>query len=99
MKGYVCVVAKRHVLEPYDLPPAERGAFWEDVLFAAQRVAGLLQPIKVNYHIHGNSLPHLHAHIYPRFRGDRFVGGPIDARVEPVIQAPEELDRLRQALT
>lgn len=98
VKGYVCVVAKRHVLEPYELPPGERAAFWEDVLFAAERVARLLQPIKVNYHIHGNSLPHLHAHIYPRFRGDRFVGGPIDARVEPVVQAPEELDRLRQAL-
>jgi len=51
-------------------------AFWEDVVFAAERVARLLQPIKVNYHIHGNSLPHLHAHIYQRFRGDRFVGGP-----------------------
>ena len=98
VKGYVCVVAKRHVLEPYELPSDERREFWEDVLFAAERVARLLHPMKVNYEIHGNSLPHLHAHIYPRFRGDRFVGGPIDARVEPVTHVPEELEQLRNAL-
>lgn len=96
--GYVCVVAKRHVLEPYELPLDERAAFWEDVLFAAERVANLLRPIKINYEIHGNSLPHLHAHVYPRFPSDRFIGGPIDTRAEPMTQTAEELDRLRHAL-
>ena len=99
VRGYLCVVAKFHVLEPFELPPAERAAFWEDVLFAAERVARLLEPIKVNYEFHGNSLPHLHAHVFPRFPGDRFVGGPIDGRAPPVAQSPEELDRLRRTLT
>jgi hypothetical protein len=34
---------------------------------------------KMNYEIHGNTIPHLHMHLFPRFDGDPFEGGPIDA--------------------
>jgi len=94
LPGYVCVVAKHHVVEPFELAGDERHAFWDDVLFAAERLAARLRPVKVNYEIHGNTIPHLHAHVYPRFRGDRFVGGPIDGRADPV---EHDLDRLREA--
>jgi diadenosine tetraphosphate (Ap4A) HIT family hydrolase len=53
--------------------------------------------VKVNYEIHGNTVPHLHAHVYARFRGDRFIGGPIDNRLEPVDNVP--LDEFRRALS
>jgi diadenosine tetraphosphate (Ap4A) HIT family hydrolase len=96
-RGYLCVVAKRHVVEPFELGGRERAAFWEDVLFAAERLASLVRPIKVNYEIHGNSLAHLHAHVYARYRGDRFVGGPIDSRLELVENVP--LADLRRALS
>jgi diadenosine tetraphosphate (Ap4A) HIT family hydrolase len=96
--GYVCVVAKRHVVEPFELPPDERRGFWDDVCFAAERVARLLHPVKMNYELHGNSLPHLHVHLFPRFRGDRFTGGPIDGRLDPVRQSSDELARLASAL-
>jgi diadenosine tetraphosphate (Ap4A) HIT family hydrolase len=95
-RGYLCIVSKRHVLEPYELDQDERAAFWEDVLFAAERLAGLVRPIKLNYEIHGNTLAHLHAHVYARYRGDRFVGGPIDNSHEFVANVP--LDDLKQAL-
>jgi diadenosine tetraphosphate (Ap4A) HIT family hydrolase len=95
-RGYVCVVNKRHVVEPYELFGDERTGFWEDVLFAAERLARQLEPQKVNYEIHGNTLAHLHAHIYARYRGDRFVGGPIDNRLDPVENA--SLDVLKAAL-
>ena len=94
--GYLCVVAKRHVVEPYELNATERSTFWEDVLFAAERLARLLRPQKVNYEIHGNTLAHLHAHIYARYRGDRFVGGPVDNRLDTVENA--SLNELRAAL-
>jgi diadenosine tetraphosphate (Ap4A) HIT family hydrolase len=95
-RGYLCVVAKRHVVEPFELLGEERRAFWDDVLFAAERLARLVEPMKLNYEIHGNTLPHLHAHLYARYRGDRFVGGPIDHRFEPVENVP--LEALAQAL-
>ena len=36
--------------------------------------------IEVNYEIHGNTVPHLHVHIFPRYIGDPFEGGPINPR-------------------
>ncbi|HKT43571.1 MAG TPA: HIT family protein [Gaiellaceae bacterium] len=64
--GYVCVVSKRHVVEPYELPADEMDAFWRECMRVAHAVAELLQPAKMNYEIHGNTLPHLHMHLYPR---------------------------------
>jgi diadenosine tetraphosphate (Ap4A) HIT family hydrolase len=50
----------------------------------AQRVSKSLiaatGAVKMNYEIHGNSLPHLHMHFFPRYRGDRFEGKPIDPK-------------------
>jgi diadenosine tetraphosphate (Ap4A) HIT family hydrolase len=89
-------VSKRHVVEPYELLGEERAAFWDDVLFAAERLARQLEPQKLNYEIHGNTVAHLHAHIYARYRGDRFVGGPVDNRLDPVENV--SLDELRAAL-
>jgi diadenosine tetraphosphate (Ap4A) HIT family hydrolase len=60
-------VSRRHVVEPYELPPLERAAFWDDILFAAERVAALLEPAKLHYEIHGSTIPHLHAHVIPRY--------------------------------
>jgi diadenosine tetraphosphate (Ap4A) HIT family hydrolase len=75
LPGYVCVVSKRHVNEPYDLPPAEQRLFWRDAMTVAQAVASVVSPIKMNYEIHGNTLPHLHLHLFPREPEDPYVGG------------------------
>lgn len=64
--GYVCVVSKRHVVEPFELPPDEMDAFWREAMRVARAVADLLEPSKMNYEIHGNTIPHLHMHLYPR---------------------------------
>ena len=91
VRGYACVVAKRHVVEPYELEGEERAAFWEDVLRAAEAVATVARPAKMSYEIHGNTVPHLHVHLLPRGPGDGFGEGA--AR-----RTPEELDALRAAL-
>jgi diadenosine tetraphosphate (Ap4A) HIT family hydrolase len=98
LPGYVCVVSKSHVVEPFELPPPELAAFWRDAMEAARRVAELERPAKLNYEIHGNTLPHLHLHLYPRFAGDPFVGGPIDSRRATFRRSDAELERLRRAL-
>jgi len=51
LPGYVAVVAKRHVVEPFEMHPAERSAFWEDILTAARALMDLYRPIKMNYEI------------------------------------------------
>jgi diadenosine tetraphosphate (Ap4A) HIT family hydrolase len=80
LPGYVCVVAKSHVREPFELAEAERRAFWDDVDRVSAAIAASLRPKKLNYEIHGNVLPHLHVHVFPRWPGDRFEGRPIDPR-------------------
>lgn len=37
--------------------------------------------VKSNYEIHGNSMPHLHAHLFPRYLDDPFPSAPIDYRI------------------
>jgi diadenosine tetraphosphate (Ap4A) HIT family hydrolase len=83
LPGYVCVVAKRHVEEPYELPRDERVLFWDDAMRVAETVPQSIRPKKMNYQIHGNTIPHLHMHLLPRFDGNPFEGGPIEvARLE-----------------
>ncbi len=98
LPGYVAVVAKHHVVEPFEMHPAERSAFWEDLFTAARTLTDLYTPIKMNYEIHGNTIPHFHAHLFPRQPDDPFVGGPIDSRRTSFQRGPEELDRIRRAL-
>jgi diadenosine tetraphosphate (Ap4A) HIT family hydrolase len=64
--GYVCLVSKRHVVEPFELPTDELDAFWRESMLVARAAAELLKPSKMNYVIHGNTIPHLHMHLYPR---------------------------------
>ena len=78
LPGYVCIVAKRHVVEPWQLPQGELAAFWEDAVAAARAVATAVGAVKMNYEIHGNTIPHLHMHLFPRFRGDPYEGQALD---------------------
>src|SRR5713226_1385521 len=78
--GYVCVISKQHAVEPFDLSDAEQAAFWREAMAVAAALHRTLQPIKMNYEIHGNTLPHLHMHLFPRQPGDAFIGRPIDLK-------------------
>jgi diadenosine tetraphosphate (Ap4A) HIT family hydrolase len=97
LPGYVCLVSKTRLREPYQLPEPERRAFWRDVDDVAAALDSGLRPSKLNYEIHGNTIPHLHLHLFPRYRGDRFEGRPIDAReTEP--RSERDMASLREAV-
>jgi diadenosine tetraphosphate (Ap4A) HIT family hydrolase len=98
LPGYVAVVAKRHVTEPYDLDDDEGHAFWDAVMKVAERLRAATGARKMNYEIHGNTIPHLHLHLYPRFSDDPFQGRPIDGGSRSFHRTDAELDRLRGAL-
>ena len=99
LPGYVLVVCKHHVIEPFELPPEAGARYWADCMRAAAAVASLLRPVKTNYEIHGNTVPHLHMHIFPRFVGDPFESGPIDPYGVPRYRrSPEEREALRAAI-
>jgi len=81
--GYCMLVCKKHVREPYDLPKEERVAFLEDMMRAAQAIERVFNPIKMNFEILGNAIPHLHCHIKPRYYGVAAPGRPIHPDAHP----------------
>ena len=96
--GYVCLVSQTHAVDLHDLPEALASAFMRDARKVSMAVASVTKAVKINYEIHGNTIPHLHMHFFPRYRGDQFEGQPINPRlvVQPVY-APGEFERSRDA--
>ncbi len=95
---YMCVIAKRHVVEPFELDEPEMSAFWSESMSVAAALNELVRPLKMNYEIHGNTLPHLHLHLFPRLAGDPFEGRPIDGRSSAFERSIEDIERLRAAV-
>jgi diadenosine tetraphosphate (Ap4A) HIT family hydrolase len=76
-RGYTLVIWRgRHVVEPYELTEHEASAYWREVLTVARALATHYQPIKMNYQTLGNTVPHLHTHLLPRFVEDPAPGRP-----------------------
>jgi diadenosine tetraphosphate (Ap4A) HIT family hydrolase len=99
LPAHACVVAKRHVAEPFELDEPERSAFWTESMSVAAALSDLVQPSKMNYEIHGNTIPHLHLHLFPRFAGDPFQDRPIDGRSTAFERSREDIARLRAAVS
>src|SRR5277367_4056058 len=96
--GYVCLVSRSHAVELHDLPEEGAAAFMRDARRVSRALAAATGAVKLNYEIHGNSLPHLHMHFFPRYRGDRFENQPINPRlVKNSVYSAGEFDRIRAA--
>ena len=97
--GYVCLVSQTHAVELHDLPDRAASAFMRDARRVSAAVSTATGAVKINYEIHGNSVPHLHMHFFPRYRGDQFEGQPINSRlvVQPVY-TPGEFERIRSVV-
>ena len=69
--GYAIVVFRgRHAADPIDLTLQETAAFWADVGAAARAIYAVFGPCHLNYQILGNAMPHVHAHLVPRYLDD-----------------------------
>ena len=76
-RGYSIVVWRgRHIAEPTELSREEAAQYWLEVVEAGRRIERYLGPVKLNYDILGNALPHLHAHVVPRYADDPKPGWP-----------------------
>ena len=76
-RGYTVVIWRgRHVAEPTELSAEEAAQYWLEVLEAGRRIERALEPVKLNYDVLGNMLPHLHTHVIPRYADDPKPGWP-----------------------
>jgi len=67
-------------------------------MLVARALSTEIRPRKMNYEIHGNTIPHLHLHLFPRFENDPFAGRPIDGTARLFERSPADLERIRKAI-
>lgn len=93
-RGYTLVIWRgRHVVEPFDLNESEANLYWNSILAVAKALDAFYQPIKMNYETLGNTVPHLHTHLLPRFVEDPAPGRPFpllpqsgdESKIDPTI--------------
>jgi diadenosine tetraphosphate (Ap4A) HIT family hydrolase len=76
-RGFTWVVWRgRHVAEPTELSNDEAALYWREVLKVARAIEEYLKPVKLNFNILGNAVPHLHTHVIPRYAIDPKPGWP-----------------------
>lgn len=83
----------RHVVEPTELTDEEAQAYWRELLTVGRALEEVLHPVKVNYNLLGNSLPHLHTHVVPRYADDPRPGWPFPFPEEDPPDMQEEILR------
>lgn len=93
----------RHVAEPTELTDGEAAAYGREVLRVGRAIETAFAPLKLNYDLLGNSVPHLHTHVVPRYADDPRPGWPFpfpDPEPPPMPEARllADLAALRAAL-
>lgn len=74
--GHALVIPQRHVQSLFDLSAAERDDLWSLLEQAKRHVDEVHRPDGYNIGINdgpaaGQTVPHLHVHLIPRYRGDQ----------------------------
>ena len=74
-KGHTLIIPRRHVGSLFDLSHSERDALFNLVEEAKRRLDKEFQPDAFNIAINdgpaaGQTVPHLHIHLIPRYQGD-----------------------------
>jgi diadenosine tetraphosphate (Ap4A) HIT family hydrolase len=78
VRGYTIVIWRgRHVAEPTELSSDEASSYWLEVLEAAAALERQYRPLKMNIEMLGNTTPHLHTHLRPRYLDDPAPFAPL----------------------
>jgi len=100
--GYCVLICNKHIQEPHHLPHEEQRLFFNDLMHAARAIERVFNPIKMNFQILGNLVPHLHVHILPRYHGDPSPGCAIDPGLQvitwPAQEYQEKVRLIQEAL-
>jgi diadenosine tetraphosphate (Ap4A) HIT family hydrolase len=93
----------RHVVEPTELDSGEAAKYGREVLAVGRALQAVFAPVKMNYNVLGNWLPHLHTHLVPRYADDPRPGWPFpfpepDPPPMPKERLARDVELLRAAL-
>ena len=85
LPGYCLLFAEPAVTDLNELDAESRADFLTDMSLLGDAIINVCQPIRINYGILGNSYPHLHAHLFPRYEWE-----PEDQKGKNVWRYPDE---------
>jgi diadenosine tetraphosphate (Ap4A) HIT family hydrolase len=103
-RGYTIVTWRGpHVAEPTELSSEDAAAYWAELLRVGRALEEHLRPVKLNYNLLGNEVPHLHTHVIPRYADDPKPGWPFpfpedDPPPHPEAEFRADVDALRALL-
>jgi diadenosine tetraphosphate (Ap4A) HIT family hydrolase len=91
-----CILAlKEHKTEVFQLSADEVAAFGRDMAKASKAIYDAFNPDKINYAAFGDTYPHVHFHLVPKYKGGKSWGGPFELTPNPDGVLPgEELNGL-----
>ena len=95
--GYTLFLSKRHAPELHDLEPDVRVKFLTEMAVVAEAVFRAFSPRKLNYEMLGNSVAHMHWHLFPRYADDPNPQWPVwsnEAYTQAPRRTPIEPERL-----
>jgi len=97
-RGYcVAIWNQGHAVDPSDLEPVQAARYWAEVTRLGRALQEVFRPLKLNYLTLGNTVPHLHTHVVPRYPDDPAAGGPIPWELVRAEGPAEEIELERQA--
>ena len=82
-RGYTVVIARTHATELYHLADGERAQYLDDMVRVARALDRAFQPRKMNYECLGNTVSHLHWHLFPRYADDPTPLRPVWEHAHP----------------
>jgi len=88
----VLVPRRPHLIELFDLDPAERPLLMEELAIAGSQLKALTKCHKTNIANLGNNVPQLHIHVIARNPGDAAWPGPVWGIGEAVPYEPQALE-------
>lgn len=98
LPGFLRVVLNAHAIEMTDIADTDQAHLMRVVLATESLSRRHLSPDKMNLASLGNVVPHVHWHVIPRWRDDRWFPDPIWAQPRREARVPDERLRLAEKL-
>ncbi|TMF72499.1 MAG: HIT domain-containing protein, partial [Chloroflexi bacterium] len=82
--GYTIVIWRGgHIADLTELSDADATTYLREVLKVARALESHYRPAKLNLEMLGNTVPHLHTHLVPRYVSDDSPGQPSKGLMQP----------------
>ena len=88
-KGYTLFLLKEHITELHFIPTKIKTKHLEELSIVYEAVFNAFKPDKMNAELLGNGDPHLHWHLYPRFKTDPLHKKPVWKLAEELMYSDE----------